>query len=44
LRSVHYEPGSCPHAEWISDRIVSLPTGPQVDQRQVDRAVEYLNT
>lgn len=43
LRSVNYEPGSCANAEWISSRIVSLPTGPQVDQRQIDRAVEYLN-
>jgi len=43
LRSVGYEPGSCADAEWISTRIVSLPTGPQVDQRQIDRAVEYLN-
>ena len=43
LRSVHYEPGSCPNAEWMSERIVSLPTGLQVDQRQVERAVEYLN-
>lgn len=43
LRSVNYEPGSCANAEWISARIVSLPTGRQVDQRQIDRAVEYLN-
>lgn len=43
LLSVHYEPGSCPNAEWISERVVSLPTGRQVDQRQIDRAVEYLN-
>lgn len=43
LRSVGYEPGSCPNAEWMSERIVSLPTGPQVDQRQIARAVEYLN-
>jgi dTDP-4-amino-4,6-dideoxygalactose transaminase len=34
LRTVSYEPGSCPNAEWLSDRIVSLPTGRQVDQRK----------
>ena len=43
LRRVGYEPGSCPNAEWVSGRIVSLPTGPQTDQRQVDRAVAYFN-
>jgi hypothetical protein len=43
LREVNYEPGSCVNAEWLSDRIVSLPTGRQVDQRQIDRAVEFLN-
>lgn len=43
LRRVGYEPGSCPNAEWISKRVVSLPTGMQVDKRQVDRAVAYFN-
>lgn len=43
LRSVGYELGSCPNAEWISDRIVSLPTGPQTGRRQVERAIDYFN-
>ncbi|MEO8577381.1 MAG: DegT/DnrJ/EryC1/StrS family aminotransferase [Gemmatimonadales bacterium] len=43
LRRVGYEPGSCPNAEWISKRVVSLPTGMQVDERQVSRAVNYFN-
>ena len=43
LRRVGYEPGSCPNAEWISKRIVSLPTGMQVDKRQIDRATAYFN-
>ncbi|HEX2721578.1 MAG TPA: DegT/DnrJ/EryC1/StrS family aminotransferase [Gemmatimonadaceae bacterium] len=43
LRRVGYEPRSCPNAEWIAARVVSLPTGPQVDERQVDRAVDYFN-
>jgi dTDP-4-amino-4,6-dideoxygalactose transaminase len=43
LRLVGYEPGSCPNAEWIASRIVSLPTGPQTDRRQVQRAIEYFN-
>lgn len=43
LRTVGYEPGSCPHAEWIAERIVSLPTGRQVTRREVDRAVDFFN-
>jgi dTDP-4-amino-4,6-dideoxygalactose transaminase len=43
LRRVGYEPGSCENAEWIARRVVSLPTGPQVDQGQIDRAISYLN-
>ena len=43
LRRFGYEPGSCPNAEWVSKHIVSLPTGRQVDRRQVDRAVTYFN-
>ena len=43
LRRVGYEPGSCPNAEWIAKRVVSLPTGTQVDQRQIDRAIDYFN-
>ncbi len=43
LRRVGYEPGSCPNAEWIAKRVVSLPTGMQVDQRQINRAVDYFN-
>ncbi len=43
LRRVAYEPGSCPEAEWMSERIVSLPTGLQVDARQVENAVRYFN-
>ena len=43
LRRIGYEPRSCPRAEWIADRIVSLPTGRQVNDRQVERAVRYLN-
>ena len=43
LRSVGYEPGSCPNSEWIADRILSLPTGPQTGPRQVERAVDYFS-
>ncbi len=43
LREVGYEPGSCPNAEWFSERVISLPTGPQVDGSQIDRAVRYFN-
>jgi len=43
LRQVGYEPGSCPRAEWLSERIVSLPTGSQVNAKQIDRAVNFFN-
>jgi perosamine synthetase len=43
LRTVGYEPGSCPNAEWAAARIVSLPTGMNVGQREIDRAVDFLN-
>jgi len=43
LRRVGYKPGSCPQAEWVADRIVSLPTGPQTDRKQIQRAVDYFN-
>lgn len=43
LRKVGYEPGSCPNAEWVASRIVSLPTGSQAGGSQVERAVKYFN-
>lgn len=43
LRSAGYEPGSCPNAEWASERIISLPTGRQVGRREIDRSVDFLN-
>jgi dTDP-4-amino-4,6-dideoxygalactose transaminase len=43
LSSVGYQPGSCPNAEWAAERIVSLPTGLLVGEKQVDRAVDFLN-
>lgn len=43
LRRVNYEPGSCPEAELLSGRIVSLPTGPQVTPKQVEKAIAFFN-
>jgi perosamine synthetase len=43
LRTVGYEPGSCPNAERMSASVVSLPTGRQTTQREIDRAVDYFN-
>ena len=43
LRAVGYEPGSCPNAEWAADQIVSLPIGMHVGEREIDRAVDFLN-
>lgn len=39
LREVGYEPGSCPNAEALTKCVVSLPTGPLVGPREIDRAV-----
>lgn len=41
--SVHYEPGSCPNAESLSHRLVSLPINQKVDARTVQSIVEFLN-
>lgn len=43
LRTVGYEPGLCPNAEWTAERIISLPTGPRVGNEQIRRAVNFLN-
>lgn len=43
LRQVGYEPGSCPRAERLSERVVSLPTGSQLTAKQIDRAVDFFN-
>ncbi len=44
LKQVAYTPGSCPHAERIATQVVSLPTGLQVNAKQVERAVAYFNS
>src|SRR5215203_2163016 len=41
LRRVGYEPGSCPNAEWISEHVLSMPTGSRVSASQIDRTVRY---
>ena len=38
LEAAGYRPGSCPNAEAMSPEVVSLPTGPLVDEAQIDRA------
>lgn len=43
LRTVGYWAGSCPNAEWAADRIVSLPTGLHVGEREIDRVVNFFN-
>ena len=43
LRSVGYEPGSCPNAEWAAERVVSLPTSLTVGKVEMDRAIAFLN-
>jgi dTDP-4-amino-4,6-dideoxygalactose transaminase len=40
LSLAQYEPGSCPNAESVARRVVSLPTGPTVTRRSIIRAAE----
>lgn len=39
---VHYEPGSCPRAEMLSDEIVSLPVNQKVTDRDIERTLRLL--
>ena len=43
LRDVGYELGSCPQAEYLADRIISLPTGWHVSDEQVARTADCFN-
>jgi dTDP-4-amino-4,6-dideoxygalactose transaminase len=43
LARVGYEPGSCPHAESVAQRVVSLPTATTVGSRAIARAARLLN-
>jgi len=40
---IYYEAGSCPNAELRCEQVVTLPTHPAVKQRDIDRAVRFLN-
>ncbi|MCC9078804.1 DegT/DnrJ/EryC1/StrS aminotransferase family protein [Litorilinea aerophila] len=44
LKLVHYEPGSCPNAEKRCEEVVALPTHSAVSTRDVNRAVNFLNS
>jgi perosamine synthetase len=37
LEAVAYQPGSCPEAEAVTTRVVTLTTGPLVDERVIER-------
>jgi perosamine synthetase len=41
LLLVGYERGSCPHAESVASRMVTLPTHPSVNQKDIDRTVVF---
>lgn len=43
LRDVGYEPGSCPQAEYLAERVISLPTGFQVSDAQLARTAAFFN-
>jgi dTDP-4-amino-4,6-dideoxygalactose transaminase len=43
LRKVGYQPGSRPNAEWISARIITVPTNRYMTGRILDRVLRVLN-
>jgi dTDP-4-amino-4,6-dideoxygalactose transaminase len=43
LAKLGYDSGSCPNAEWVADRVVSLPTGRGMGGSSLERAVALLN-
>ena len=44
LRKVGYEEGDCPNAESATRSVISLPTGPSVQRRKLDRIIEFLRS
>jgi len=44
LNSVYYEANSCPNAEKMCKKIVTLPTNMRVKKRDIDKTVHFLNT
>ena len=44
LREVKYEPGSCPNAEWMSQRVVSLPINHHMKGATLERTTAFLQT
>ena len=42
LKKVGYRPGSCPHAENLSRRLVNLPTYPKMSMLEAERVVKAL--
>jgi len=43
LRSVFYEPGSCPNAERRAREVVTLPTHTRVTSRDIARTIQFFN-
>ena len=43
-RSYGYQPGMCPNAEYVADRIVALPIHSRVGGRSVQRTLDFLAT
>ncbi|HRR07040.1 MAG TPA: DegT/DnrJ/EryC1/StrS family aminotransferase, partial [Victivallales bacterium] len=43
LSLVNYEKGSCPNAEKLCSEVVSLPVHMKVQQKDIDKAVIFLN-
>jgi perosamine synthetase len=41
-RKAGYEPGTCPVAEWISERIVTLPCHAGINEKEAGRVIGFL--
>ncbi|QQS38563.1 aminotransferase class I/II-fold pyridoxal phosphate-dependent enzyme [Candidatus Woesebacteria bacterium] len=42
LENVGYRLGDCPHAEYLSKRVVNLPTYPNLDEKQVHQVISLI--
>lgn len=44
LEVIHYKSGSCPNAEWLSERVISLPVGKSVGNKYRKQIKSFLNS
>lgn len=39
-----YKPGRCPVAEFASQRVINIPTGPKINSSEIRRTIEFIAT